>query len=127
MSEDVFTDMLEDDPEDQLINEMSDILEVSKNLETRLRETYGNPLANYKKTQHDVHMTYYVGRLMEEQGHKHVIRGSEAYYSERAMHDAFLAGRLLSKANRKEMRKELIEELKEEMSYAIKNIDLNVY
>ena len=103
---------------------MSDVLEIIKNLETRLLKTYGNPLAKYKKTQDDVHMTYYVGRLLKEQGHKYIILGPETYYSERAMHDAFLAGQLISKADRKQMRKDLIEELKEEMSYAIKNIDL---
>lgn len=104
---------------------MSDILEIIKNLETRLKVTYGNPLTNYKKTQDDVHMTYYVGKLMEEQGHKYVIPTGKdcAYYSENAMHDAFLAGRLIGKVDKKQMRKELIEELKGEMHDAINNLE----
>jgi hypothetical protein len=100
-----------------------------KNLETRLRAKYGNPLTNYKKTQDDVHMTYYVGRLMEEQGHEYVIPKDKdcAYYSEKAMHDAFLAGRLISKADKKEMRAEIIAELKAEMHDAIDNINIKAF
>jgi hypothetical protein len=100
-----------------------------KNLETRLRARYGNPLANYKKTQDDVHMTYYVGRLMEEQGHEYVIPTGKdcAYYSEKAMHDAFLAGRLISKADKKQMRVDIMAELKAEMHDAIDNINIKAF
>ena len=48
---------------------MSDVLKMVNELRDRLFASYGNPLATYKKTQHDIHMSYYVGKLMEEQGH----------------------------------------------------------
>jgi len=105
---------------------MNDLLEMIQNLEKRLFAKFGNPLANYKKTQDDVHDTYYVGRLMEELGHKWVspdrISGEHedrAYYSEKALHDAFLAGRLISKASNKEMRDNIISELRGELHHAI--------
>ena len=105
---------------------MTDTLEVLKNLENRLFAKYGNPLANYKKTQDDVHNTYYVGRLMEELGHKFVMperisgeHEDRAYYSEKALQDAFLAGRLMSEASNKEMRNQIISELRGELHHAI--------
>ena len=113
------------------INNMSDILEVINNLTNRLWASYGNPLANYKKTQHDIHNTYYVGKLMEELGHKWVkpdqIKGEHedcAYYSEKALHDAFLAGQLLTKADNSEMRKAIISEMRAELRDAIDNMEL---
>lgn len=108
---------------------MSDVLEIIKNLENRLWTKYGNPLSGYTQTQEDVHNTYYVGKLMEELGHKYVmpaqIKGEHedrVYYSERAIHDAFLAGQLLSKSNNKEMRKAIISELRSELHTIIDNI-----
>ena len=105
-----------------------DILKVIDDLRNRLWAKYGNPLAKYKKTQDDVHMTYYVGRLMNELGHKHIspkaIKGDHedrAYYSESALHDAFLAGRLLSKADHAVMRKNILESVKSDMAYWIEN------
>lgn len=110
---------------------MSDVLEVIKNLENSLWATHGNPLSNYTKTQHDVHMTYYVGKLMEEQGHKWVspnqIKGEHedrVYYSEKALHDAFLAGQLLAKADNKKLRASIISELRAELHDAVDNLDL---
>lgn len=110
---------------------MSDILEILNNLRNRLWASYGNPLANYKKTQHDIHNTYYVGKLMEELGHKWVapakIDGEHedcAYYSEKALHDAFLAGQLLTKADNNKMRKSIIAELKSDLHTAIDNMEL---
>ena len=107
-----------------------DILKVINDLRNSLWAKYGNPLAKYKKTQNDIHMTYYVGRLMEELGHKHIlpiaIKGDHedrAYYSERALHDAFLAGQLLSKADRVAMRKSILESVKEDMVYWIKTYE----
>ena len=91
-------------------------------------KNYGNPLATYKKTQDDVHMTYYVGRLMEELGHTYImpddIRCEHvdcAYFPEKATHDAFLAGRLIGNKERAQMRKELIEELKHDLHHLIDN------
>lgn len=105
-----------------------DILKVIDDLRNRLWAKYGNPLAKYKKTQDDVHMTYYVGHLMDELGHKHIspksITGDHedrAYYSERALHDAFLAGQLLSKADHVAMRKSILESVKSDMAYWIEN------
>jgi hypothetical protein len=108
-----------------------DILQIIKNLRDNLWAKYGNPLANYKKTQDDVHMTYYVGKLMEEQGHEYImpdrIKGENedrVYYSERALHDAFLAGRLLARADRKTLKAELIIELKAQLRDAVDDIEL---
>ena len=99
-----------------------DVLKVIKDLEERLFAKYGNPLEKYKRTQDDIHMTYYVGRLMEELNHTYVmpknIQGDHedrAYYSEKAIHDAFLAGRLLERVEREKMRNQLREEVKEEL------------
>lgn len=110
---------------------MSDILKIIDNLTNNLWAKFGNPLAKYKKTQDDIHMSYYVGKLMEEQGHKYIaprqIKGEHedrVYYSEIALHDAFLAGQLLAKADNKEMRKAIIAELRAEMHYAIDNMSI---
>lgn len=99
-----------------------DVLKMIKNLEDNLFQKYGNPLETYKQTQDDVHMTYYVGRLMEELGHKWIrpenIKGEHedrAHYSENALHDAFLAGRLIERANREEMIKNLMGDVKHEL------------
>lgn len=102
---------------------MSDVLKIIDNLTNNLWAKFGNPLAKYKKTQNDVHMTYYVGRLMDELGHKWIrpssIKGERedvAYFSERALHDAFLAGQLIARAENKEMRDAILSELKAEIS-----------
>jgi hypothetical protein len=103
---------------------MSDVLKMIKELEDRLFASYGDPLANYKETQHDIHMTYYVGRLMEERGHKYITPKDKdcVYYSEKAIHDAFLAGQLLAKMDARELRKRIVEELKANMHEAIDNM-----
>jgi hypothetical protein len=102
--------------------DMSNILEIIANLEKRLWAQYGNPLASYKKTQDDVHMTYYVGKLVQELGHKWVspkrISGEKediAYFSEKAMHDAFLAGRLIERKDMNDLRKTIRDEIKHEL------------
>lgn len=102
---------------------MSDVLKIIDNLTNNLWAKFGNPLAKYKQTQNDVHMTYYVGRLMEELGHKWIrpsqIKGdheNRAYYSESALHDAFLAGQLIARAENKETRSAILSELKAEIS-----------
>ncbi len=110
---------------------MSDILDMLNSLTERLWTQFGNPLANHKESQHDVHMTYYVGRLMEELGHKWIqpesIRGEHedrAYFSEAALHDAFLAGQLLAKADNAKMRAAIISELRAELHAAVDNIEI---
>lgn len=106
-----------------------DILSIIETLTNNLFDKYGNPLKSYKKTQADVHMTYYVGKLMKELGHGWIgsnrISGEKensAYYSESALHDAFLAGRLLERESREELRKEILEEIKHELKYTIDNL-----
>jgi hypothetical protein len=110
---------------------MTDILKIINDLTANLWNQFGNPLAKYKKTQYDVHMTYYVGRLMEEQGHEYVmpnsIKGEHedcVYYSEKALHDAFLAGQLLAKADNAKMRAAIISEMKAELHNAVDNMEL---
>lgn len=105
---------------------MSEVLKMVQELSDRLFASYSDPLADYKKNQHDIHMTYYVGRLMEERGHKWIslIQNGEsrAYYSENALHDAFLAGQLLARQDTRELRKRIVVELKAELHEAIDNL-----
>ena len=106
---------------------MSDVLKMVNELRDRLFASYGNPLATYKKTQHDIHMSYYVGKLMEEQGHEWVsckMKDGEtrAHYSEQALNDAFLAGQLLAKQDARELRKKIVAELKAELHEAIDDL-----
>lgn len=107
------------------------ILQITESLSNRLLEKYGNPLDNYKRSQDDIHMTYYVSSLMEVLGHDWVdskqIRGKcedRVYYSERALQDAFLAGQLLARADNKKIRANLISEMREQLHHAIENIEL---
>lgn len=113
---------------------MTDILKIIDDLRNRLWAKYGNPLVKYKKTQDDIHMTYYVGQLMEELGHKHIlpsaIKGGHedrAYYSEQALHDAFLAGQLLAKADNAALRKSILAELKADMIHSIETYQEQEY
>jgi hypothetical protein len=107
-----------------------DILQIIKNLEARLWTQYGNPLACYKQTQDDIHMTYYVGKLMEESGHQYVrperISGSNkedrVYFSEKALHDAFLAGRLIERKEMKSLREIIKKELKEDLKDQLESL-----
>lgn len=104
---------------------MSDVLNMIQDLEDSLFTRHGDPLANYKKTQHDVHMTYYVGKLMEIRGHKDILlkvnEKDTTYYPEKALQEAFLAGQLLAKWDARELRKKIVAELKERMHEAIDN------
>jgi hypothetical protein len=84
---------------------MSEVLKMLEDLENRLWARFGNPLAKYTKTQTDVHMTYYVGRLMEELG--------------KALHDAFLAGQLLARKSNQELAENIRAEIKAELKSAI--------
>jgi hypothetical protein len=99
-----------------------DVLKIIKDLEDRLFAEHGNVLAKYKETQDDVHMTYYVGKLMEENGHKYVMperisgeHEDRVYYSEKALHAAFLAGRLIERTEREKMRGNILMGLKREI------------
>ena len=68
---------------------------------------------------------------MEEQGHECVMPAAikcehedRVYYSERALHDAFLAGQLLARADMKKLKAELILELKHQLRHAVDDIEL---
>ena len=116
---------------------MSDVLKMLNDLSDNLWKQFGDPIANNKEKNNSwynsdrIRMTHYVSRLMEERGHKHIspskISGEKedlAYYSERALQEAFEAGRLLSKAENSEMRKKIIAELRSEMHAVIDNMEL---
>ena len=109
-----------------------DILKIIDNLRTKLWVKYGNPLDKYKKTQGDINMSYYLGRLMEELKHDWILpsrikgeRENCVYYSERALQDAFLAGQLLAKADHVAMRKNILESVKIDMADWIENYKEN--
>ena len=108
---------------------MKDIREAIDNLRDRLWNKFGNPLSSYKETQDDVNMTYYVGRLMKELGHKYVMserisgeKENRAHYSDSALHDAFLAGRLIERKSKNELRRSLREEIKQELMNALEDL-----
>lgn len=109
---------------------MSDVLQILNDLTDRLWAKYGNPLATYSKRQEDIHMTYYVGRLMKELGHKFVMparisgpkRAARVYYSEAALHDAFLAGQVLALHSNEQMRQTIRREVKAELAAALEDI-----
>jgi hypothetical protein len=116
---------------------MSDILKMLNDLSDILWKQFGDPIANNKEKSSSwynsdrIRMTHYISRLMEERGHKHIspskISGEKedrVYYSERALQEAFEAGRLLSKAENSEMRKKIIAELRSEMHAVIDNMEL---
>ena len=116
---------------------MSDVLKMLNDLSDNLWKQFGDPIANNKEKNNSwydgdrIRMTHYVSRLMEERGHKHIssskISGEKenrAYYSERALQEAFEAGRLLAKADALEMRKAIIAELRSEMIAVIDNMKL---
>jgi hypothetical protein len=81
---------------------MKDLFKITYALMERLLVRYGDPLANYQRTKNDMRMTYYVSKLMEVRGHEYIIpQGKDrAYFTEQALHEAFLAGQLIGKANR---------------------------
>jgi hypothetical protein len=108
---------------------MTDILKITKEIEDRLWARYGDPLSKKTQSWDDsdrIQHTYYVSRLMEERGHKWVspknLNGAKedsAYYSEKALQEAFEAGRMIAKAENLEMRKALKAEIKAELMNAL--------
>lgn len=109
---------------------MSDILKIINDLRDRLWAKYGNVLAA-PYSQDEIHLTYYAGKVLEENNHNHIfiekgkIKGelndNVTFYSEKAMHAAFIAGRrvglnegkAISETNRKELIQSLIYELEQ--------------
>lgn len=80
---------------------------------------YGDPLVR-PRNQSEIHDTYYIGELLRSRRHKHTVIGGETFYSERAMQDAFTAGkrlgrdegRKLAEVDKAALIDDLIEELK---------------
>lgn len=68
-----------------------DVLKIIEDLKNRLWEKYGNVLKN-ELSQDDIHMTYYVGVLLEKNGYQYKVFDGETYYTENAMQAAFIAG-----------------------------------
>jgi hypothetical protein len=112
---------------------MSDILKICNEIETQMFAQYGDPIAKVKGNRaldsERIRFTYYVSRLMEERGHKWIrpaqINGEHenlAYYSEKALQEAFEAGMLLAKADAAKMREQIRREVKEELMEELNNM-----
>lgn len=109
---------------------MQDILTTINKLSDSLWAQHGDVLAKNSELHDRIRMTYYVGRLMKERGHKTIsperINGADkldcTYYSEKALQEAFEAGRHINRISASQMRREILAELKEEMIYSIEQI-----
>lgn len=112
---------------------MSNVLEICKNIENEMFAKYGDPIAKVKGNRdldsERIRFTYYVSRLMQERGHKWIrpaqISGEHeerAYYSEKALQEAFEAGMLLAKADAAKMREQIRREVKAEIMAEIENL-----
>ena len=90
---------------------MSDVLKMIKDLADRQYQKYGDPLSRPYE-QEEVHMTYYVSKLLEERGHvwfkSEGVEG--ACYTEKAMQDAFTAGRRIGQKEAVEMAENMVRE-----------------
>lgn len=86
-----------------------DVLQMVNDLTSRLWAKYGDVLARPKE-QDEVHMTYYAGELLRRRGHQWFkapgIEG--ACYTEKAMQDAFTAGRRIGRQEGLEQVDELV-------------------
>lgn len=104
---------------------MSDTLKICQEIENQMFAKYGDPIAKVKGRKLDserIRFTYYLSRLMAERGHKWVsasrISGeheNRAYYSEKALQEAFEAGMLIAKGDAVKMREQIRREVKEEL------------
>jgi hypothetical protein len=111
---------------------MNDILKICNDLETQMFNKYGDPIVNGRKSQDEserVRFTYYVSKLMEVRGHKWVrpaqISGEHedrAYYSEKALFEAFEAGMLIAKSDAAKMREQIRLEVKQELMSALEDM-----
>lgn len=112
---------------------MNDILTICKNIEDQMFNQYGDPIAKVKGNRaldHErIRFTYYVSRLMQERGHEWVrpsqISGEHedcAYYSEKALQEAFEAGMLIAKGDAAKMREQIRCEVKEELMSALEEM-----
>lgn len=109
-----------------------DILKICEEIETQMFARYGDPIAKVKGRELDserIRFTYYVSRLMKERGHKWIrpaqISGNHeeaAYYSEKALQEAFEAGMLIAKEDAAKMREQIRREVKEELMEQLQNM-----
>lgn len=109
-----------------------DILKICKEIETQMFAKYGDPISKVKGRELDserIRFTYYVSRLMQERGHKWIlpaqISGNHeevAYYSEKALQEAFEAGMLIAKEDAAKMREQIRREVKEELMEQLQNM-----
>jgi hypothetical protein len=100
---------------------MTDVLKIIRDLTDSLWAKYGDVLSR-EKSQEEVHMTYYAGELMRRRGHKWFradgIEG--ACYTEKAMQDAFTAGRRIGQAEAKGIAQREIDERLESAHAALR-------
>ena len=108
---------------------MPDVLKIIENLRNSLWSKYGDVLARVY-TQEEIHLTYYSSDILKKHDHNHIfirggkiegdIGGNVTFYSEDAMHAAFIAGRRIGLQegadNSKLGREELIDRLIGELS-----------
>lgn len=112
---------------------MSDVLKLCKDIKDRMFAEYGDPISKVKSNRdldsERIRFTYYLSRLMEERGHKWIrpnqISGEHedrAYYSERALQEAFEAGMLIAKTDRAKIYASLKEEIKDHLMEELRNL-----
>lgn len=112
---------------------MTDILKICEEISTQMFAKYGDPIAKVKGNREldseRIRFTYYVSRLMKERGHKWIrpsqINGEHeerAYYSEKALQEAFEAGMLLAKSDAAKIREQIRREVKEELMEQLQNM-----
>jgi hypothetical protein len=112
---------------------MSDVLTMCKNIEDQMFAEYGDPIAKVKgKRELDserIRFTYCVSRLMKERGHDWVgprniscEHEDRAYYSDRALFEAFEAGMLIAKGDAAKMREQIRLEVKQELMCALEDM-----
>jgi hypothetical protein len=110
-----------------------DILKICQEIETQMFAKYGDPIAKVKGNREldteRIRFTYYVSRLMQERGHKWIrpaqISGEHeeiAYYSEKALQEAFEAGMLIAKGDAAKIREQIRREVKEELMEQLQNM-----
>jgi len=79
-----------------------DVLKVIDGLRNRLWTKYGNVL-DQKYTQLDIHMTYYAGEVLQKNGYDYVKIDDKVFYTEKAMHAAFIAGLRVGRMDAEQM------------------------
>jgi len=112
---------------------MSDVLKMCKDIEDQMFAKYGDPISKVKGNRdldnERIRFTYYISRLMQERGHKWIcpaqISGEHedrAYYSEKALQEAFEAGMLIARGDAAKMREQIRLELKQDLMSALEEM-----